>query len=538
MTSRPLTIYLLKASITDPLHAIRESADVDSREFHVGNLNGVFFARRPDPHPTEWLDFVEPVAGGLLDGAEVSSMGCLVILPSEDRLFALAFGTGWSFISPHAFERNFGLKVVANAIDDGQLRVLDARSLDAVSLNQRMQTSRRSAISDFGMNLDRDMLTGVTGSAQSAGLLGKTIAGRDSLKIRRDIEWDDFGELLRELLLLWDSELYRDSYFAAIDHFGIVRDKELLQSLDERLQREIENGDAGNLCLAVPEMIAWENPIFKYQKPRQGAPHEDIDWETYVDSVDEYGIDVTIELMKRQSVHCFIGDDDKLAYTWPVYSCLYVELVDGEDVFVLSSGAWCKIAGSYIESVNHDVMTIPGCSLALSATSLPDEDQYIDIHTGDNNPGYRKMHKEMISHGGGHGSIEFCDILSPSRHLIHIKRHGRRKGPEALSHLFSQGVVSSQLMMSDTQFRQKVNTKLQVAGCEHLFEPHTDRLNGRDWEVVFVIIHHAMRSNDSLPLLSRINLRNAASRIRSLGMSVSTLHVLEQDGTPTENQAI
>ncbi len=188
MAGRPLTIYLLKQWITDAKSAVRDNASVTSREFQIADLAGQLFVRLPEPHSTEWIDCVESIAGGLLDGAQVSSMGCLVIVNVDGRFFALAFGTGWTLLDSQAYEQNFGLRVVVNAIDPGQLRVVDARSLGTVAMNQRRQTNRKTVMSNFDMNLDREMLTGVTGSAQSIDLLGQTITGKDSLKIRRVIE--------------------------------------------------------------------------------------------------------------------------------------------------------------------------------------------------------------------------------------------------------------------------------------------------------------------------------------------------------------
>jgi uncharacterized protein (TIGR04141 family) len=537
MPALSMTIYLLKSSVTDPVSVVRENADLLFHDFQVADLNGVFFARPPDPHPTDWLDFVEPIANGVLDGAQISSMGCLAITCVSGRYFALSFGTGWTFLEPHTYERDFGLRVVVNAIDPGQLRALDARSLGVVALDQRMQTSRRTTLTDFGMNIDRDMLTGVTGNAQNASVLGSTVTGRDSLKIRREIGWEDVKGLLEELLDLWESDTYRANSFDWIDHFGVVRDHSLVLDLERSLMQGIQSGDLDNIYLTVPEVIDWDSPTFKYQKKKAGQPHPDVDWKTYLEFLTSSGKSPSIELIKRQSIHCFMGDAEEPIHSWTVFRCLYVELEHSDKTYVLSGGAWYGVASEYIDSVNQDVQRIPECALPLARTSCGNEDKYIDDHCGDNGPGFKQLHRRSITHGGGHGSIEFCDLMSHDNHLVHIKRHKANDGPDPLSHLFSQGIVSSQLMMSDQEFRRKVNAKLESLGLDHAFVPHTDRLNGPDWELVYVIIHPRRRTNESLPLMSRINLRNAASRVRALGMGVSTLHVTETSQEQAGTQA-
>ena len=48
------------------------------------------------------------------------------------------------------------------------------------------------------------------------------------------------------------------------------------------------------------------------------------------------------------------------------------------------------------------------------------------------------MDCKKIHNGGGHSQLEFCDLFSSGRDLIHVKRYGRSSAP--LSHLFAQGL--------------------------------------------------------------------------------------------------
>ena len=63
------------------------------------------------------------------------------------------------------------------------------------------------------------------------------------------------------------------------------------------------------------------------------------------------------------------------------------------------------------------------------------------------------MDRKNIRYGGGASRIEFCDLFINKRTLLHVKRYG---GSSAMSHLFSQGVVSATLFLQDRDFRQKV----------------------------------------------------------------------------------
>lgn len=67
------------------------------------------------------------------------------------------------------------------------------------------------------------------------------------------------------------------------------------------------------------------------------------------------------------------------------------------------------------------------------------------------------MDQKTIAHGGGQSTIEFCDLYSASKDILHLKRYGQSS---TLSHLFSQGLVSGELFRMEAAFRKKVNRKL------------------------------------------------------------------------------
>lgn len=124
------------------------------------------------------------------------------------------------------------------------------------------------------------------------------------------------------------------------------------------------------------------------------------------------------------------------------------------------------------------------------------------------------MDQKLISYGGGHSTVEFCDLLTSDKRLIHVKRYG---GSAQFSHLFNQGVVPGELFVREADFRQRVNEKL----------PETYRLtnvaarpNPNEYEVVFAIIS---KSNNPLeiPFFSKVGLRNARRRLEGYGYKVT-----------------
>jgi uncharacterized protein (TIGR04141 family) len=92
--------------------------------------------------------------------------------------------------------------------------------------------------------------------------------------------------------------------------------------------------------------------------------------------------------------------------------------------------------------------------------------------------------------------IEVCDVLTASRQLIHVKRH---LSSRELSHLFSQGFVSANLLQSDTTFRQATHEKVKELGGNAAFDFFdVASLPTTDFEVIFAIVAAWLNSGKAL----------------------------------------
>ena len=114
----------------------------------------------------------------------------------------------------------------------------------------------------------------------------------------------------------------------------------------------------------------------------------------------------------------------------------------------------------------------------------------------------------------GRGRVEVCDLYSRDRQFVHVKRYS---GSSVLSHLFSQGVVSAQLFLSDRSFRQELNERLPDA--LRLANPAA-AITPSEFEVAFAIVARPKRDLE-LPFFSKVNLRNAAQLLQQLGYLVT-----------------
>ena len=128
------------------------------------------------------------------------------------------------------------------------------------------------------------------------------------------------------------------------------------------------------------------------------------------------------------------------------------------------------------------------------------------------------MDQKMIPIGGAYGTVEFCDLLTADRDLIHIKRYG---ASSVLSHLFSQGVVSAEAFRADSVFRQQA---LDLLPAEYRSFTAAQSPGAGDFRVVYAVISD--KAGDlTLPFFSRVNIRHACRRLDAFGFRTAVAKI-------------
>ena len=127
--------------------------------------------------------------------------------------------------------------------------------------------------------------------------------------------------------------------------------------------------------------------------------------------------------------------------------------------------------------------------------------------------------KNKISHGGGHGQVEVCDLFSINKELVHVKIYGKSS---VFSHLFSQGFVSGQLLQVDGDFRKKVKAKLTSPFNDLI---GLNRPKEKELTVVFAVISDSSEKTLYLPFFSRVNLNKTCKILKGLGFNVQLLKI-------------
>ena len=164
MAKTKLSISLIKEGI--PINRVLKP-DIPSLTLANGLI---LYYKNNQPVSPKWVNsFLKGEYVGLesLQGKSVSAVILYQIDVGENvhRIFAVCFGFGRSLLESNVVEKRFGLLATLNRVDADKLRSIDINSMEAVPLNNRIQSSALAEIRNFNIDVDRDMLKSVTGKA-------------------------------------------------------------------------------------------------------------------------------------------------------------------------------------------------------------------------------------------------------------------------------------------------------------------------------------------------------------------------------------
>ena len=514
---RPLTIFLMKAGIKESdVLADETSEGCEEVDIRLGGKSvGTLYAQQTPITPPSWLKFF---AGSITRNPKLSraSVSAAYITRAGGRLFAIVFGQGRHLLKAGTYEERFGLRVTLNSVDPKSLRAVDVSTLDANPFHGTRQASREATLGEFGINLDQDILRAVAGRPTEEKL-GRRMAGVDSLSVRVRVDLATLPGLLKRYLQKSEDVGYREN-FRWVDHVAEVRDTLLEEQLFQELIQVIGKSKRG-VWAAIPERIEWTNfDAFRFGSMSGGRTYDDITLDRMLECLD--GEPVSLEFLEKTFVYGLAEDNPHPKHKWSFLKCLTAELNQNGSMYLLNAGKWYHVSTDFVEEVNRDLASL----LPDSPDSLPvwgdeHEDAYNARVAGDSGGHLVLMDRVMVSHPAMASPIEFCDLFSDDRRLIHVKRYGQSS---ILSHLFMQGLVSANSLLSDAQFRLAVNQHLPRS--HELADPNTRPLPSA-YQVVFAIGSSEV-GRLKLPFFSRVTLRNVVrSLTQSLGYRVSLIKI-------------
>jgi uncharacterized protein (TIGR04141 family) len=509
---QPLTVYLVKEDISDPRDFLKNSTS--SNHYPIGRDDhaiGDLYVEPRSPKQPRWARFFQDYVPTAAFG-QISSANALLVVKQDDRIFAVTFGTGRFLLKPDCWEDRFGLRVALNCIGDSAVKSIDKDTFDPLARHTREQTSRSATASEFGLDIEQDLLRAVTGAPKDAAY-GKWITGMDALHIAVPVTIANLSDLLHRIHNKYQDTSYRKT-FPWVDQIAEVKDSNLQSTLNGLVVQRLRSRQKENIWMAVPDVIAWET-VGGFRFPASSTSriqYHDVHLDHFLDSLPDSSA-VDENLLQTRVVECVDQEGNSLS-RWKAYRCLYAELDYDGDAYLLSGGSWYRVKRDFVDQVNSAVNQISTFDQPLPEYDDNSEGDYVKRVAKSNPAAFAAMDGKTIPYGGGASKIEFCDLLTAKRDIVHVKRYGQAA---ALSHLFAQGLTSGELFQIDRDFRKALNPKLPQG---HRLADPSKRPRQNDFRVVFAIVSDRPGAL-VLPFFSRLNLKHATRRLEGYGFRVA-----------------
>ncbi|MDE0435769.1 MAG: TIGR04141 family sporadically distributed protein [Bryobacterales bacterium] len=514
--TQKLSVRLLQKGLTPPT-AVREGVELaewpklDGALISLDTLGG---------GPPKWTRFLELSDDEKKRVFNHTAFG-LVFVPSAGRWFAVAFGMGHVKLDPAAFEQDFGLRVVLNAVDPQQLKSADVRTPDENTLSRRTQTSRGSDQTAFAIDVERDLVRGLAGKPKDGGF-GSYVAGTDGLTLSRRLDVNELPTVCAEAYAIFQKKDYQLD-FGWVDKIRHIRSQTVIEALDSKLiaalSIAIRHGSTDTIHLAFPVIYDPERPsVIRYKGFRSWELYPDLDIGGYLHALRERSkFSYQIEDLEVHAVHEVDGEGRDCGGKWKLRDCIVFETDLNGSSYVLSGGRWYQIDQDLAKEVQDFFDKAP--RVELPPAEADETEESYNKRVAGLDAQMICLDRRLIKPSGAATTIEACDFLSRERHLIHVKD---KTSSSRLSHLFNQGTVSARVLAIDPPARDSVRAKVEIVQRETGqtgYETIVPRANEEFRRSAFTVVYAVIASGEKprLPFFSLVSFRQAARELDALG---------------------
>jgi len=513
-----LSIYLIKSDICDVDDIFEKPESI--QEFNRYPDGSVAYYVPSYVHEPSWVKsfFHQTGCWGLQQANSRVVLLKTLVLGNEKRTFALTFGYARFLFKDDVLEEQFGLRIVLNSIEQDQLRRIAKASVGSNQKQSDEQLPKSSDISEFGFDINRDLMKNVSGKSDEEMFENSMLTGGDifSLSVERDIT--NIDEFLIFCYQRYKETTYKEK-FAWIDNIKFVKEKSKIAILNQRLIEEINAENYDKVWMAVPEVVSWEN-IKEFRISGDDESYGDI----YIEKVIASLRNALTDIGQLQSKRIFAKsskDDSDNAYEWTAYKCIIAEIDLENQQYCLNNGKWYRIDNSFVTKINSQYCEIDLCEedFVDCPDGIQEDDYNNDLQMSLS--GSRLLHTYKISIGGGQGNnIEPCDLLWNNK-IIHVKKNG---GSSVLSHLFNQALVAGQAWL-DSGYRTKLRNKMIENGeIDCIPEP----FRSSDYEIVIAIINKFSDARPKIPFFSKVAICFAATNMKNIGYKLKLKNIRMQ----------
>jgi len=340
-----ISVYLLKEGVSP--------SDIFQKDYNNKSLKGknIFYYDESRVNKPSWI---KGFFGNELNDLELlnrSSKGVYfvkVTIGLKERFFALPFGYGYSMIDKLYCEDDFGFKIVLNLV--GKIRKIKKRTLSSDPKNTTEQLSKIGNISDFGIDIEQDLIEEITGKPNDSYFGNNLVTGKVAFTASIQVDIGNVEEFLKKCFEYYQKKDYQKR-FAFIDQVKEIRD---VDEWNAKLIDQLKNNNNENVqvWMAIPEIIEWEDVAgFSYSNKKDNLV-DDILLEDFQKSLsDSQKKLLDIDFLKKKKISCFRSSSDQEYINWSAFNCLYCEVTKDRRKILLSNGKWYEIAEGFVDEV-------------------------------------------------------------------------------------------------------------------------------------------------------------------------------------------
>ncbi|MDP8269678.1 MAG: TIGR04141 family sporadically distributed protein [Candidatus Tenebribacter davisii] len=523
-----LSIRLLKRGVT--ISSVIKKTKMRPVEEFTEKGCTLYVNKKKSPDPPKWASELLEIPESYNLKNKNSSALLFVELDSS-RIMVLSFGSGFMSIKDKFIEDNFGLITTLNNVDEKTLLSVDLFTPEVNSTQKRVQKGHYSKVNEFGINQSKELLKRITGISKEKDF-SSIMTGSDSLSLKCDIAKDKIKEKCEETMTIYSKKDYKAN-FGWIDNVKVVRDEKRISSLNMEvlkvLNDSLEINQLPAMNLVFPIIVDYHKlGNIKFSGFRYTTEFSELSLENYITALKKMKIGkIEMSDFENHKVSYYNLETDKYTSGWPITKCIVSEIEFEDNNYVSFAGKWYLIDSDYYKSISDQVDAIMTNSTKLN--DFPEFDGTVDNVTKKNDKTYasENVYNRRVANNSDYilmdcvlvHNTEVCDLISEEKQLIHVKRWS---GSSTLSHLFNQGLVSSQTFVDSIEYRSEIRSKPSAGAIvKNIF---TDaKPNASDFAIHFAIIDGRKSGKNTLPFFSQVTLINT-HKILSIQMNFN-MHV-------------
>lgn len=522
-------------NLSDVIEEFDESKIIYPENYntYLDNASCVIYRRQGNYKKPDWAEKLRKttgidIANKLLD---TLSQGASVLIPvtrnNKNYMFILNYATGHFSIKKSVINKYFGIYIAHKELVDGRASIKRGKSREISSNPINKDRMFGASVDDENFNImlkDNEVIREVTAYAKDKKQFYHGMVGSySSLNVTLNYILDDEDENI-------SLEQLKGSLCQLIDIYDSVTEEDKKKLFKGLSPVEMTN----DMKDIISEKLSNNLSDFFFFEPDTDINLAQID-HFKIGDVESADFDIAtyakgqkLTYQKLESENVIILDDDgRELKKWNLLDCLYGEFEANGSVYFISHGELFDINRDKYNDIKANIAMVEDKTVLLSSVGVDRANKniqnYIALGTKKVRREYcynkevsSELSAELFDNADKHivvydTQIEVCDVFIPQQKVfIHSKI---RRGPDSLSHLFAQGLVSADTYAQiPERFVEAVNSK--ILDCtKHINE------NWRGSTVKYIILTSS-NVEKRLPFFAQMQLNNVINDLRSKNFKV------------------